>query len=296
MSAGAAACSAAGPPGGALDCARALLLCRFMSLISSVVLLAWGATRCAVLERSNMCAAMPAVWGTLTGTQHRRERTTMPIVDAQIHTWGTGLPSNLSHWQITQFTPEQAIALMDAGGVDAAVIHPPGWDPNSTEMAFKAARDYPGRFAIMGSLPLDDPQSRARIATWREQPGMLGLRYAFLHEPMRQWHHGINLLRPAETHTPGISPLVRCPKPTKCDRHDCVRALGGDGSSSHTEPARTGQRLRVWATAHRGATGGPEGLPSALRGDAWRQVSCRSRSIGPATVAGRCLPTDSSRA
>ncbi len=111
----------------------------------------------------------------------------MPIVDAQIHTWGTGLPSNLSHWQTTHFTPEEAIALMDAGGVDAAVIHPPGWDPNSTDMAFKAVRDYPGRFAIMGSLPLDDPESRARIATWREQPGMLGLRYAFLHEPMRQW-------------------------------------------------------------------------------------------------------------
>ena len=111
----------------------------------------------------------------------------MPIVDAQIHTWGTGLPRNLSHWQTTHFTPEEAIALMDAGGVDAAVIHPPGWDPNSTDMAFKAVRDYPGRFAIMGSLPLDDPESRARIATWREQPGMLGLRYAFLHEPMRQW-------------------------------------------------------------------------------------------------------------
>lgn len=94
----------------------------------------------------------------------------MPIVDAQIHTWGTGLPSNLSHWQTTHFTPEEAIALMDAGGVDAAVVHPPGWDPNSTDMAFKAVRDYPGRFAIMGSLPLDDPESRARIATWREQP------------------------------------------------------------------------------------------------------------------------------
>ena len=29
---------------------------------------------------------------------------------------------------------------MDEGGVDAAVIRPPGWDPNSTEMAFKAVR------------------------------------------------------------------------------------------------------------------------------------------------------------
>ncbi len=81
----------------------------------------------------------------------------MQIVDAQIHLWGTGLPSNLSHWQVTHFTPEEAIPLMDEGGVDAAVIHPPGWDPGSTEMAFKAVRDYPGRFAIMGSVPLDQP-------------------------------------------------------------------------------------------------------------------------------------------
>ena len=111
----------------------------------------------------------------------------MQIVDAQIHTWGTGLPSNRSHWQITHFTPEEAIALMDEGGVDAAVIHPPGWDPNSTAMALQAVQDYPGRFAIMGALPLDRSDSRVRIAHWRDQPGMLGLRYGFLSDPARQW-------------------------------------------------------------------------------------------------------------
>jgi predicted TIM-barrel fold metal-dependent hydrolase len=110
----------------------------------------------------------------------------MQIVDAQIHTWGSGLPSNLSHRQVTHFTPAEAIALMDEGGVDAAVIHPPGWDPNSTAMAFAAVRAYPGRFAIMGALPLDDPATRGRIAAWRDQPGMLGLRYTFLHDPARK--------------------------------------------------------------------------------------------------------------
>jgi predicted TIM-barrel fold metal-dependent hydrolase len=113
----------------------------------------------------------------------------MRIVDAQIHLWGTGLPSNLSHRQVTAFTAEEAIGLMDEAGVDAAVIHPPGWDPGSTDMAFAAVRNYPGRFAIMGSLPLDRPDSRARIATWRGQPGMLGLRYTFLNDPDRQWLH-----------------------------------------------------------------------------------------------------------
>jgi predicted TIM-barrel fold metal-dependent hydrolase len=108
----------------------------------------------------------------------------MQIVDAQIHLWGSGLPSNLSHRQVTSFTPAEAIGLMDDAGVDAAVIHPPGWDPGSTEMAFRAVRDYPGRFAVMGSVPLE-PTSRGLIAGWRTQPGMLGLRYTFLHEPAR---------------------------------------------------------------------------------------------------------------
>jgi predicted TIM-barrel fold metal-dependent hydrolase len=76
---------------------------------------------------------------------------------------------------------------MNEAGVDAAVIHPPHWDPGSHEMAFAAVRDYPGRFAILGSLALDRPESRSLIATWRDQPGMLGLRYLFLSEPNRTW-------------------------------------------------------------------------------------------------------------
>jgi predicted TIM-barrel fold metal-dependent hydrolase len=111
----------------------------------------------------------------------------MQIVDAQIHVWGSGLPSNMAHRQVTAFTTEEAVALMDEGGVDAAVIHPPGWDPGSTEMAFAAVRNYPGRFAIMGSFPLQQPENRSLVAKWRSQPGMLGLRYGFLQEPMRRW-------------------------------------------------------------------------------------------------------------
>ena len=87
----------------------------------------------------------------------------MRIVDAQIHLWGSGLPSNMAHRQVTSFTTEEAVGLMDEGGVDAAVIHPPGWDPNSTEMAFKAVRDFPGRFAILGSFPLNQPDKRALV-------------------------------------------------------------------------------------------------------------------------------------
>lgn len=113
----------------------------------------------------------------------------MQIVDAQIHLWATGLPSNMAHRQVTSFTAAEAIGMMDEAGTDAAVIHPPPWDPGAHDLALRAVHDYPGRFAILGSLPLDDPESRTRIATWREQPGMLGLRYLFLNEPERTWLH-----------------------------------------------------------------------------------------------------------
>jgi predicted TIM-barrel fold metal-dependent hydrolase len=109
----------------------------------------------------------------------------MQIVDAQIHLWGSGLPSNMAHRQVTSFSAAEAIQLMDEGGVDAAVIHPPPWDPGAHKLALAAVRDYPGRFAIMGELALDDPESRSQIATWRDQPGMLGLRYLFLGEAAR---------------------------------------------------------------------------------------------------------------
>ncbi len=56
-------------------------------------------------------------------------------------------------------------------------------------MAIAAVRNYPGRFAIMGSLPLDAPDSGSRIAGWRQEPGMLGLRYNFLRDEARQSLH-----------------------------------------------------------------------------------------------------------
>ncbi|WP_420405788.1 amidohydrolase family protein [Nisaea sp.] len=116
----------------------------------------------------------------------------MEIVDAQIHIWQTGLPSNAAHWQITSFTAAEAIALMDEAGVDAAVIHPPSWDPGSTELAMNAVRTYPGRFAIIGAVDLTRPdKSRAAMEHWRAQTGMLGLRCMFLEgEDRRLLHAG----------------------------------------------------------------------------------------------------------
>ena len=112
----------------------------------------------------------------------------MQIVDAQIHLWGTGLPSNLSHWQVTHFTPEEVIPLMDEGGVDAAVIHPPGWDPGSNEMAFKAVARLSGSLCDHGFFATRPAKFSANeLPAGAQQPGMLGLRYTFLHDPARRW-------------------------------------------------------------------------------------------------------------
>ena len=86
----------------------------------------------------------------------------MLIVDAQVHIWSQGTPSG-QHRQISSYTAEDCLKEMGEGGVDAAVLHPPGWDPNDIEIAVEAARQYPNRFAILGHFPLDKPESRSLI-------------------------------------------------------------------------------------------------------------------------------------
>ncbi|HZB90540.1 MAG TPA: amidohydrolase family protein [Stellaceae bacterium] len=109
----------------------------------------------------------------------------MLIVDAQIHLWskGTTLPPH----RPTPYSMAEALADMDAAGVDRALIHPPSWDPDSNELAVAAARAYPERFAILGNFPLDRPESRALVAGWKSRPGMLGLRFTFLRPEQKSW-------------------------------------------------------------------------------------------------------------
>jgi L-fuconolactonase len=68
---------------------------------------------------------------------------------------------------------------MNEAGVDRVVIVPPSWEGDRNDLAIDAAIEHPGRFATMGRLDPQDPQSRGLIRTWREQPGMLGLRFTF---------------------------------------------------------------------------------------------------------------------
>ena len=110
----------------------------------------------------------------------------MPIIDAQVHLWrkGTPTPPHLA----APYLVEDAIRGMDEAGVDGAILHPPAsWDPDSNEQAVEAAVAYPKRFAILGYPPLDKPDSRSLIATWKQRPGMLGLRLYFNKPHNRTW-------------------------------------------------------------------------------------------------------------
>jgi len=93
----------------------------------------------------------------------------MMIVDAQIHLWAKGKPS--AHHRQTPFLKDEALAAMDAAGVDRAVIHPVMWDPDSNELAVEAARAHPDRFAIMGWFYLDDAEQRIALDRWKSRPG-----------------------------------------------------------------------------------------------------------------------------
>ena len=116
----------------------------------------------------------------------------MLIVDSQIHIWAADTPErpwppivhpgqSRAH-RPEPVTKEEMLREMKIAGLDRAVIAPPVWEGVRNDVALAAAAAHPDRFAVMGRVDLEDPASRKLIPTWRSQPGMLGLRYAF-HRP-----------------------------------------------------------------------------------------------------------------
>lgn len=141
--------------------------------------------------------------------------TAMKIIDAQLHLWGadsatrpwprggTPIPHRDAPW-----SADELLDAMDEAGVAAAILVPPGWEGDRNDLAIAAVQAQPERFAIMGRFdPLSDDPYEA-FPRWREQPGMLGVRFTFhsargrdlLLEPAmeRTWaaaeHYGIPLM------------------------------------------------------------------------------------------------------
>lgn len=107
----------------------------------------------------------------------------MMIADAQVHIWAASTPER--PWPAGHGTPHRPVPYsrgdllreMDEAGVDRAVIVPPSWEGERNDLGLEAAQLYPDRFGVMGRIDCEAPGARGRIATWRQQPGMLGLRF-----------------------------------------------------------------------------------------------------------------------
>jgi L-fuconolactonase len=113
------------------------------------------------------------------------------IVDAQIHMWKASTPDR--PWvpgiepQLPEpFTIERAVPMMDEAGVDRVVIVPPGWEGGRLDYAQEAVRRFPGRFAIMARVALNDPTAPLRFPALKEQLGVLGIRLASLSASARR--------------------------------------------------------------------------------------------------------------
>jgi L-fuconolactonase len=114
----------------------------------------------------------------------------MLIVDSQVHIWGANTPQRpwpaRAHAQREiPLGHEELLREMDAAGVDRVVIVPPSWEGDRNDLAIAAVQAHPQRFAIMGRFNPEAPDARTAIKTWRQQPGMLGMRFSF-HIPVLQ--------------------------------------------------------------------------------------------------------------
>jgi predicted TIM-barrel fold metal-dependent hydrolase len=107
------------------------------------------------------------------------------ITDSQIHLWQRSTrerpwPEGQPIWplKVPENLPAPVIALMDEAGVGRAVVVPPIWTGNDNSLQLQWCADYAGRFGVMGRFDLWTSE-RASLRTWREQPGMLGIRLSY---------------------------------------------------------------------------------------------------------------------
>jgi L-fuconolactonase len=116
----------------------------------------------------------------------------MQTVDSQLHLWGAN--SALRPWPAGRegeaqrpypVTKEALLLQMDLANVSRAVLVPPSWEGDRNDLALEAAQQYPQRFAVMGRFALQDQANRDRVAGWKQQPGMLGMRFTFHNEHNR---------------------------------------------------------------------------------------------------------------
>ena len=118
----------------------------------------------------------------------------MMITDAQVHIWAPETPEK-PYAKSEASQPHRSIPLghdellteMDGAGVQRCVLVPPTWEADRNDTSLEAARLHPERFAVMGRIKINAPESRTLMSTWKHQPHMLGIRMVFNHGRSREW-------------------------------------------------------------------------------------------------------------
>jgi predicted TIM-barrel fold metal-dependent hydrolase len=116
----------------------------------------------------------------------------MVITDSGVHIWRAAgpdrpwQPGRKAHLE-TPIGYRELSAMMAEAGVDRAILVPPSWEGDRIDYSLEAVAKFPRRFAIMGRIPINKPQARQMLETWKDQPGMLGVRLTFHHDWDRPW-------------------------------------------------------------------------------------------------------------
>ncbi len=118
----------------------------------------------------------------------------MVIIDSQVHIWAAETPEK-PYAKGNASAPHRALPLgheellreMDGAGVKRCILVPPTWEDDRNDTSLEAARLHPDRFAVMGKLKIDRPESRPLMATWKAQPRMLGIRIVFHRGRTSEW-------------------------------------------------------------------------------------------------------------
>jgi predicted TIM-barrel fold metal-dependent hydrolase len=116
----------------------------------------------------------------------------MVITESGVHVWRAAGPDR--PWQPgrephlpTPIGYDDLAAMMAEAGVDRAILVPPSWEGERIDYALEAAARFPERFAVMGRIPIEQPQAREMLETWKSHSGMLGVRLTFHHAWDRPW-------------------------------------------------------------------------------------------------------------
>src|SRR3970040_1049075 len=117
----------------------------------------------------------------------------MMIADSQVHIGAADTPERpwpknrtVKAQRDVPLGKDELLREMDAAGVSRVVIVPPSWEGDRNDLALAAAQAHPDRFAVMGRIDPAAPESRRKVATWKQQSGMLGLRFVFPRSPLKE--------------------------------------------------------------------------------------------------------------